>query len=139
MGILCCFLTGSMTKEFIPPGGKVDFPESFVEAAIREVKEETGLDVSNLQFKILYEYVNPKKNDRYIIFNYITKDFKGTLLEDPTEGKPVWVPISETSNLPMQKSIRRSFPYFFEEGTYEIQVVWDDDKNEEASISIKRT
>ncbi len=103
------------------------------------MKEETGLDVSNLQFKILYEYVNPKKNDRYIIFNYITKDFKGTLLEDPTEGKPVWVPISETSNLPMQKSIRRSFPYFFEEGTYEIQVVWDDDKNEEASISIKRT
>lgn len=126
-------------KGYIPPGGKVDFPESFVEAAIREVKEETGLDVSNLQFKILYEYINPKKNDRYIIFNYITKDFKGTLLEETTEGKPVWVPICETSNLPMQKSIRRRFPYFFEEGTYEIQVVWDEENNKEGSISIKRT
>ncbi len=28
---------------WIPPGGKVEFPESFFEAALRELKEETGL------------------------------------------------------------------------------------------------
>ena len=27
-------------KGFIPPGGKVEFPESFVECAIREVKKK---------------------------------------------------------------------------------------------------
>lgn len=32
---------------YIAPGGKVDFPESIVHAAKREVKEETGLLVSN--------------------------------------------------------------------------------------------
>ncbi|MBM7631064.1 ADP-ribose pyrophosphatase YjhB (NUDIX family) [Geomicrobium sediminis] len=48
-------------KGFIPPGGKVDFPESFVESTIREVKEETGLDIFNPQFKGIYEYVNPGK------------------------------------------------------------------------------
>lgn len=38
-------------KGFIPPGGKVEFPKSFTDAAIREVKDEAGLKVSDLVFK----------------------------------------------------------------------------------------
>lgn len=126
-------------KGFIPPGGKVDFPESFVESAIREVKEETGLEVSNLIFKGIYEYVNPEKNDRYIIFNYLTKEFKGDLLNESPEGIPIWVPIKEMDSLPIQKSIRRRIPLFFKEGTFEIQVTWDNEKNDEGEVVIRET
>lgn len=126
-------------KGFIPPGGQVDFPESIVEGAIREVREETGLEVENLVYKGLYEYVNPVANDRYMIFNYLTKDFTGELLDNPPEGKLVWAPIEDCLNLPMQQSIRRRFPLFFEEGTFEIQVTWDDANNREGEVRIRRT
>lgn len=60
---------------YLAPGGKIDFPESLVDGAIREVKEETGLDVSNLVFKGIDEYVNPKKNVRYMVLTIGLKCF----------------------------------------------------------------
>lgn len=112
-------------KGFIPPGGKVEFPESFTDSAIREVKEETGLVVSNLVFKGVSEFLDLNKQERTIIFNYFTTDFEGELLAQHTEGKPVWVPLREIENLPMQPSVRSRFPLFFEEGTFEIHVERD--------------
>src|SRR5690349_18066152 len=33
-----------------PPGGKMEFGEAFEDTARREVKEETGLDITNVRF-----------------------------------------------------------------------------------------
>ncbi|MED1562280.1 DNA mismatch repair protein MutT [Alkalihalobacillus alcalophilus ATCC 27647 = CGMCC 1.3604] len=125
-------------KGYIPPGGKVDFPESFVEGAIREVYEETGLKVKNLQYKGLYEYVNPVKMERHMIFNYLTTDFEGEI-KAGSEGEPEWIRISELEHIPMQKSIRRRMPFFFEEGTFEIHVQWDEEKAQEGDVRIRKT
>ncbi|WP_207383564.1 8-oxo-dGTP diphosphatase [Paenibacillus solani] len=115
---------------YIPPGGKLEFPESPVEGAIREVKEETGLDVRNLRFKGIYEYVNEKARDRHIIYNYLTREFSGELITESEEGNPEWIHINELEFVPMQTSIRRRIPYFFKEGTFEIHVVWDEGEKE---------
>ncbi len=99
-------------KGFIPQGGLVEFPESFVDGAIREVKEETGLSVHNLTFKGISEFVNPKGQARYIMFNYWTDHFEGELIENPPEGELNWVKINDAKHLPMQDDIRRRLIYF---------------------------
>ncbi|MBJ7966923.1 8-oxo-dGTP diphosphatase [Bacillus cereus] len=124
---------------YLAPGGKIEFPESIVEGAAREVKEETGLTVSNLIFKGLDEYVNPKANVRYMVFNYWTDAFKGELLENPPEGELLWISIDEVLNLPMQDWFKERLNLYLEPGTFEIQRLWDDDLDKQVDIKITRT
>lgn len=123
---------------WLGPGGKVDFPESLTEGAIREVWEETGLKVKDLVYKGLDEYVDPKKNIRSMVFNYLAQSFEGELLQTPPEGELKWIPINEAMNYPMQAWFKRRLPLFFEDGTFEIYEIWDEEEQKTIKESVKK-
>lgn len=66
------------------PGGQVEFGESFSEAAMRELEEETGLSPMNLE--ILDE--RELGSHAEVIFQ---ASVAGTSLNGSWEGEPVWV------------------------------------------------
>ena len=72
------------------PGGHVEKGESFVDSVIREVKEETGLDIENPQLCGTKQFQD-KEDNRYVVLFYKTNCFSGTLTSSD-EGEVFWIP-----------------------------------------------
>jgi len=70
------------------PGGHVEAGESFVEAAIREAKEETGLNIKNPRLVGVKQF--PIPNGRYVVFLFKATEFAGELCSSE-EGAVEWI------------------------------------------------
>src|SRR6266540_484525 len=94
--------------KYVVPGGHVELGERIEDAAIREAKEETGLDVYDLEFICFQEFIyDPSfwKPRHFIFFDFTARtDSLEVQLNDEAEEH---VPLDAYSRIVLEKILER--------------------------------
>jgi ADP-ribose pyrophosphatase YjhB (NUDIX family) len=109
------------------PGGAIDLGESLIQAAVREVKEETGIDCEITG--LVGIYTDPKHIILYTSNNEARQEFSIVLTASGVGGEPTpsdesvevdWLSTADISDIPMHQSMRLRIGHFLEgrEGPY---------------------
>ena len=90
--------------KYVVPGGHIELGERMQDALVREVKEETGLDVFDVQFLCFQEFIYNEsfwKKRHYIFFDFVCRSdaVDAELNEEAQEY--VWVTPQEALQMPV--------------------------------------
>ena len=91
--------------EYCLPGGHVELGERIVDAVRREVKEETNLDVHDLEFVCFQEFIYDERfwtRSHFIFFDYACRTEATDVRLNEEAQEYVWVTPDEALALPVE-------------------------------------
>lgn len=99
------------------PGGHVEKSESFTDAVIREVFEETGLKISAPKLCGIKDWINDD-GSRYMVLFYKTDQFEGELISSD-EGEVYWLELEEMKQIHLAEGMDKMLEVFLDDNISE--------------------
>ncbi len=96
---------------YVIPGGHVELGESIEDALKREIKEETGLDIYDIEFILFQEFVYGEefwKKRHFIFFDFSCRTDSAEVRLNSEGQEFVWVTLKEALKLPVDSYTRRT-------------------------------
>lgn len=96
--------THKFHDKYVVPGGHIEVGEKMTDALIRETKEETGLDVYDLEFIFFQEFIQDEsfwKKMHFIFFDFACKTDSNEVRLNEEAQSYVWVTMKEALALPI--------------------------------------
>jgi 8-oxo-dGTP diphosphatase len=106
-------------------GGKLEPGESPEECAVREIFEESGLQVKTLTLKGFLTFPAFSNDEDWYAFVYLVSDFTGNLISSP-EGELRWIEDSELLKLNLWAGDRIFLPLLERPGIFSGKFVYID-------------
>lgn len=124
-----------MNKDkWVGVGGKLEEGESPFDCARREIKEETGVDVRDLNYRGIITFVSDLYGTEYMHL-FTATEYKGEIDYDCNEGRLEWVKKEIISTLPIWEGDKIFFELMEnEERFFSLKLCYEGDRLVEHSL-----
>lgn len=116
------------------PGGHIEKGESFTDSAIREAKEETGLDIKNPKICGTVHWCNKDTDSRYIVILFKTNEYSGELIDKTDEGEVFWTSKESLSQYDLSPNFSEYLKVFLSDKNEAFGLYRDNEDDDEMRI-----
>ena len=102
---------------YVCPGGHIELGETMEQALKREIKEETGMDITDIKHVCTHEFVHGEefwKKKHFIFLDFVCKAVTTDVVLNEEGQEYIWIGLDELSKYPIERYTMKAINKYLE-------------------------